>query len=52
MDIYSRSYLIHTPSRTILPAAGEVTVTRALEAVLSVMPLDSFVDRPLERMEV
>ena len=31
---------------------GEVTVLRAAEAILSVLPLDSFVDRPLERMEV
>jgi L-fucose mutarotase len=31
---------------------GEVTITRALEAILSVFPLDSFVDFPLERMVV
>jgi L-fucose mutarotase len=31
---------------------GEITVTRALEAILSVFPLDSFIDRPLARMEV
>ena len=31
---------------------GEVGVVRALEAILSVFPLDSFVERPLERMEV
>ncbi|BDI21554.1 RbsD/FucU family protein [Herbiconiux sp. L3-i23] len=30
---------------------GEVTVTRAVEAVLSVFPLDTFVDQPLGRME-
>ncbi len=29
-----------------------VTATRAARAVLSVMPLDSFVDHPAERMEV
>lgn len=31
---------------------GEVTVPRALRAILSVFPLDSFIDHPLERMEV
>jgi len=31
---------------------GEVGVVRAARAVLSVFPLDSFVERPLERMEV
>lgn len=31
---------------------GEVTITRALEAILSVFPLDSFVEHPLERMVV
>jgi L-fucose mutarotase len=31
---------------------GEVGVVRAARAILSVFPLDSFVDRPLERMEV
>ena len=30
---------------------GEVGVVRALQAILSVFPLDSFVERPLERME-
>jgi len=31
---------------------GDVGVVRALSAILSVFPLDSFVERPLERMEV
>jgi Fucose dissimilation pathway protein FucU len=31
---------------------GEVGVLRAAEAILSVYPLDSFIDHPLERMEV
>lgn len=31
---------------------GEVGVLRAAKAVLSLYPLDSFVDHPLERMEV
>jgi L-fucose mutarotase len=31
---------------------GEASILRAAEAILSVMPLDSFVDHPLERMEV
>ena len=31
---------------------GEVSVTRAVEAVLTVFPLDTFIPHPLERMEV
>ena len=31
---------------------GEVGVLRAARAILSVLPLDSFIDHPLERMEV
>jgi L-fucose mutarotase len=31
---------------------GEVTILRAATAILSVFPLDSFSERPLERMEV
>lgn len=31
---------------------GEVSIVRAATAILSVLPLDSFVDHPLERMEV
>jgi len=31
---------------------GEVGVLRATKAILSVYPLDSFIDHPLERMEV
>jgi len=31
---------------------GEVGVVRALSAILTVFPLDGFVERPLERMEV
>ena len=31
---------------------GEVSVTRAVEAVLSVFPLDTFIPHPLERMVV
>jgi L-fucose mutarotase len=31
---------------------GEVGVERAMAAILSVFPLDEFVDAPLERMEV
>ena len=31
---------------------GDVGVLRAAKAILSVYPLDSFVDHPLERMEV
>lgn len=31
---------------------GEVTILRAAKAILSVFPLDSFIDHPLQRMEV
>jgi L-fucose mutarotase len=31
---------------------GEITVTRAMDAILGVFPLDSYVERPLARMEV
>ena len=31
---------------------GEVSIARAAAAILSVFPLDTFVDHPLERMEV
>ncbi len=31
---------------------GEVGILRAARAILSVFPLDSFIDHPLERMEV
>jgi L-fucose mutarotase len=31
---------------------GDVGVLRAAKAILSVFPLDSFIDHPLERMEV
>lgn len=31
---------------------GEASILRAAQAVLSVFPLDSFVEHPLERMEV
>jgi L-fucose mutarotase len=31
---------------------GEVGVVRALSAILTVFPLDGFVEKPLERMEV
>ena len=31
---------------------GEVTITRAVQAVLSVFPLDTFIPYPLERMVV
>lgn len=31
---------------------GEITVSRALGAILGVLPLDRFIDHPLSRMEV
>jgi L-fucose mutarotase len=40
-----------TMGRRVIPMDG-VSATRALEAVLSVMPLDDFVDEPCARMQV
>jgi len=31
---------------------GEVTILRAAQAILSVFPLDTFIEHPLQRMEV
>jgi L-fucose mutarotase len=42
------AYSVGTP----VVRLGEVGVERALRAILTVFPLDGFVDRPLQRMEV
>ncbi len=49
--VVDRNYPAASSGRPVV-RLGEVGVRRALGAVLSVLPLDSFVDRPLERMEV
>lgn len=49
--VVDRNYPAASAGRPVV-RLGEVTVLRALEAILSVMPLDSFVTHPLERMEV
>ncbi len=49
--LVDRNYPAVTSGRPVI-RLGEVSVLRAAEAILSVFPLDSFVERPLERMEV
>lgn len=49
--LVDRNYPAAASGRPVV-RLGEVTVLRAAQAILSVFPLDSFVDRPLERMEV
>lgn len=49
--LVDRNYPAAASGRPVV-RLGEVTVLRAAAAILSVFPLDSFVDRPLERMEV
>lgn len=49
--VVDRNYPAHSMGRPVI-RLGEVSVTRALTAILSVFPLDSFVEHPLERMEV
>ncbi len=49
--LVDRNYPAVSSGRPVI-RLGEVSVVRAVRAVLSVLPLDSFVDRPLERMEV
>lgn len=46
-----RNYPAVASGRPVL-RLGEVSVLRAAQAIFSVFPLDSFVDYPLERMEV
>lgn len=49
--VVDRNYPAAASGRPVV-RLGEVTVVRAIEAILSVMPLDTFVDHPLLRMEV
>jgi L-fucose mutarotase len=49
--LVDRNYPAVSSGRPVV-RLGEVTVVRAATAILSVLPLDSFIARPLERMEV
>lgn len=49
--LVDRNYPAASSGRPVV-RLGEVGVERALTAILSVLPLDGFVDHPLERMEV
>ena len=49
--LVDRNYPAAASARPVV-RLGEVGVLRAARAILSVFPLDSFIDHPLERMEV
>ena len=49
--LVDRNYPAVSSGRPVI-RLGEVTIHRAAEAILSVLPLDSFIDHPLKRMEV
>ncbi len=49
--IADRNFPAYATGRPVI-RLGEVTITRAVRAVLSVFPLDTFVPHPLERMIV
>lgn len=49
--VVDRNYPAHAAGRPVI-RMGESGAERVVGAVLSVLPLDAFVDRPLERMEV
>lgn len=49
--LVDRNYPAAASGRPVV-RLGEVGVVRAAQALLSVLPLDQFVDFPLERMEV
>lgn len=49
--LVDRNYPAASSGRPVIHL-GEVTVLRAAAAILSVMPLDSFIPHPLARMEV
>lgn len=49
--LVDRNYPAAASGKPVL-RLGEIGVERAARAILSVMPLDTFVDHPLERMEV
>lgn len=49
--LVDRNYPAAASGRPVI-RLGDVTVTRAAQAILDVFPLDTYVERPLERMEV
>ena len=49
--LVDRNYPAAASGRPVI-RLGEVTVLRAAQAILSVLPLDSFIPHPLLRMEV
>lgn len=49
--LVDRNYPAAASGKTVI-RLGEASVPRAAAAILSVFPLDSFIDHPLERMEV
>lgn len=49
--LVDRNYPAAASGRPVV-RLGEVTVLRAAKAILSVLPLDSFIGYPLQRMEV
>lgn len=49
--LVDRNYPAVSSGRPVI-RLGEVTILRAATAILSVLPLDSFIAHPLERMEV
>jgi L-fucose mutarotase len=49
--VVDRNYPASSAGRPVV-RLGEVGVERAISAILSVFPLDAFVEHPLERMEV
>ena len=49
--LVDRNYPAAASGKSVI-RLGEVGVLRAAQAILSVYPLDSFIEHPLERMEV
>jgi L-fucose mutarotase len=49
--LVDRNYPAAASGRPVV-RLGDVTVTRAAQAILDVFPLDNYVEHPLERMEV
>ena len=49
--LVDRNYPAAASGRQVI-RLGEASILRAAKAILSVFPLDSFIDHPVERMEV
>ncbi|KQR24224.1 hypothetical protein ASF79_03170 [Agreia sp. Leaf335] len=49
--VVDRNYPAHAADKPLV-WLGEVSMERAASAILSVLPLDTFLDKPLARMEV